>query len=241
MHRRTLSELTTRTSQYPELSLGDLVARCFHDWDNAHGLAVEVGGVVFGDGHIDKGATKDLALAGVRAGNDDISIASEMGASGSGRTGEALYRAVQEATGTDGDVFRAERKVPRVSAANPAQNWQARDAESLWGSPIVGTRGTTVGEALIAMLEPGGQFIRQLDMLGRGLSGAHGIFAVPFLGSWLSDKCCQAYHDGFVKPLAHDPGAALLALVQDAGSSPGDGPGAGQGLKPGTRTRTTRT
>jgi hypothetical protein len=37
LYRRTLSELTTRTSKYPVLSMGDLVARAFHDWDNAHG------------------------------------------------------------------------------------------------------------------------------------------------------------------------------------------------------------
>ena len=38
LHRRTQSELAARTSVYPELSVGDLVARCFHDWDNAQGL-----------------------------------------------------------------------------------------------------------------------------------------------------------------------------------------------------------
>jgi hypothetical protein len=60
LHRRTLSELTTRTGRYPKLSMGDLVARCLHDWDNAHGLELEGGGVVFGDGYIGEGATIDL-------------------------------------------------------------------------------------------------------------------------------------------------------------------------------------
>ena len=68
LYDRTLAELTTRTSQYPVLSVGDLVARCFHEWDNIHGLDVDGGGVVFGDGHIDEGATTELALAAARAG-----------------------------------------------------------------------------------------------------------------------------------------------------------------------------
>lgn len=222
--QRTLTELTTRTSQYPELSLGDLVARCFHDWDNAHGLEVDGGGIVFGDGHIDEGATKGLALAGVRAGNDDISAAFELGRSGSDLGGEAFYAAVREATGAEGDAFIAETKVPRLSAANPGQNWQAKDVESLWASPIVGATGTTVGEALVALLEPGEQFIRQLDGLGQGLAGAHGVFAVPILGPWLSGKCCDAYHRGFVEPLAHDPQPVLLDLVHGDDGTSDDSP-----------------
>ena len=39
-------------------------------------------------------------------------------------------------------------------------------------SPIVGTGGTTFGAALATMLEPDGQFIRQLDSLGEGLAGS---------------------------------------------------------------------
>ncbi|MGH9164402.1 MAG: hypothetical protein ACRDZW_02670 [Acidimicrobiales bacterium] len=220
LHRRTLSELTTRTSQYPELSVGDLVARVFHDWDNAHGLAVDGGGIVFGDGRVDDGATRDLALAGVRAGNDDIEVAFGLGASGSRLRGDALYRSVREATGADGGRFVAESKVPRLSPANPGQNWLAADVEGLWTSPVVGATGSTVGEALVAMLEPGGEFIRQVDGLGQGLSGDSGVFALPVLGAWLSDRCCHAYHRGFVEPLAHDPKRAILALLPGAQASP---------------------
>jgi hypothetical protein len=216
--RRTMSELTTRTSQYPELSLGDLVARAFHDWDNTHGLEIDGGGVVFGDGQLHEGVTRRLALAGVRAGNDDIEVAFGLGESGRDLSGEALYGTVREATGASGDDFLAETRVPRPSPDNPGQNWEARDAESLWESPVVGGKGTTVGEALVAMLEPGGQFIRQVDGLGQGLSGGHGVFAVPLLGGWLSEKCCHAYHAGFVEPLAQDPKPVLLALVKGADS-----------------------
>lgn len=219
LHRRTLSELTTRTSGYPELSVGDLVARAFHDWDNVHGLEVDGGGVVFGDGRIDEGVTFELALAAVRAGNDDVEVAFELGRSGRSLGGHRLYRAVREATGAAGEAFVAETRVPLVSPDNPRQNWRAGNVDTLWESPVVGTTGTTVGEALVAMLEPDGQFIRQLDGLGQGLAGAHGIFAVPMLGAWLSDKCCQAYHGGFVEPLAADPQSVIMALVNGPATS----------------------
>lgn len=237
LHRRTLSELTTRTSQYPQLSLGDLVARAFHDWDNTHGLVVEGGGVVFGDGHIDEGETTGLALAAVRAGKDDIDVAFSMGAAGSRLGGERLYRAVREATGADDDRFLAETRVPQLSPVNSCQNWHAADVEALWASPMVGSHGTTVGDALVAMLEPGGQFIRQVDSLGQGLTGDHGVLAIPVLGPWLSDKCCHAFHGGFVEPLAHDPEQVVLALVH-GGSG---GKVAGRGHADRSRRRTGRT
>ena len=210
---RTLSEITSRTSGYPELSLGDLVARALHDWDNTHGLEVAGGGLVFGDGHLDRGSTKRLALAGARAGIDDVEVAYGIGGSGRPLGGVALYQRVREATGAGGDAFLAEERVPRVSSDNPGQNWRACDVETLWDSPVVGGSGTTVGEALAAMLEPGEEFIRQVEALGQGLAGGNGVFAVPILGAWLSKKCCQAYHGGFVEPLANDPHRAILALV----------------------------
>ncbi|MGH9152163.1 MAG: hypothetical protein ACRD03_07170 [Acidimicrobiales bacterium] len=220
LQRRTLSELTIRTCRYPELSVGDLVARVFHDWDNDRGLTVEGGGVVFGDGRIDDGATKKLALAGVRAGLDDIEAAFALGSSGRRLRGQALYRAVRRATGANGDRFLAETAVPRLSPANPVQNWLAPDVETLWTSPVVGATGTTVGEALVTMLEPDGQFIRQVEGLGQGLAGDHGVFALPVVGAWLSGKCCRAYHRGFVEPLAHDPRAVVWALLEDGPRSP---------------------
>ncbi|MGH9177919.1 MAG: hypothetical protein ACRD0N_05120 [Acidimicrobiales bacterium] len=218
VERRTLVELTRRTGRYPELSLGDLVARVFHDWDNTHGLAVEGGGMVFGDGHLEEGATKALALSAVRAGIDDVEVAYGLGAAGHRTGGEALYRAVREATGADDDRFRAEAMVPGVSPDNPVQNWFASGAEELWAAPMVGGSGPTVGEALVAMLAPDGAFIRQVDALGRGLAGGGGIFAVPLLGSWFAGRCCHAFHEGFVVPLAHDPEGAVLELLRDGSS-----------------------
>jgi hypothetical protein len=201
LRRRTELELTGRTSGYPELSVGDLIARCLHDWDNAHGLQLEGGGVIFGDGHIGHGATTNLATTAVRAGNDDVEAAFELGASG--RPMPA------------GTAFRAETMLPRLSDTNPSQNWQAPDVETLWESPIVGAGGPTMGEALAAMLDLEGQFIRQLDSLGEGLAGSSGVLGLPVLGPWLTQKCCHAFHDGFVVPLAHDPAPVLLDLVAE--------------------------
>jgi hypothetical protein len=90
LHDFTLTALKRRTSRYPELSLGDSLAWLFH-WDNSHGLASDTG-VLFGDGHVHHGDTRQLALAAVRAGIDDIEVAFALGAAGAHVTGEPLYR-----------------------------------------------------------------------------------------------------------------------------------------------------
>jgi hypothetical protein len=90
LHNSTLSALARRTSRYPQLSVGDFLARLFHDWDNSHGLTIDTGGVVFGDGHVHQGDTRKLALAAVRAGIDDVEVAFELGTAGAPATGERL-------------------------------------------------------------------------------------------------------------------------------------------------------
>jgi hypothetical protein len=213
VHDTTFSALKRRTSRYPELSVGDFLARLFHDWDNAHGLAIDTGDVVFGDGHVDQGATRTLALSAVRAGIDDVQAAYELGAAGARATGERLYRAVRCVTGAPADRFVAETKIPRPSVANPAQNWRAPDIETLWNTPIVGSAATTVGQALADMLDPDGYFIRQLDCLGQGLVEAHGLLAAPIVGDWIIRNGCQAYHRGFVDALAAQPKQVLLSVL----------------------------
>ena len=208
LYERTDSELRKRTSQYPELSLGDLVARAFHDWDNDHGLRVE-GGMIFGDGHVDEGVTRDLALAAVRAGVDDVEIAFGLGRTGRSAPGPALYEEVRQ-----GRTFRAERWIPRLADTNPGQNWMATDVDTLWESPMVGASGPTVGDAVVDMLRPDGEFVRQLEGLGEGLAGTHGVMALPVVGRWLAGRCCHAYHQGFVEPLARDPQPVVLALTE---------------------------
>ncbi|MGH9183881.1 MAG: hypothetical protein ACRDZ9_08780 [Acidimicrobiales bacterium] len=216
IYDRTLSAVRTRTRGYPRVSLGDLLAKVFHDWDNSHGLRLEGGGVLFGDGSLDEGVTRDLVLAAVRAGIDDIEVAFALGASGKHLGGQPLYGAVRAATGAPADTFWPETKIPRLSPDNPPQNWQAADVGSLWDSPIVGSTGTTVGQAVTAALEAGEELPRRLDCLGHGIVDTLGLPPLPGLRQWISGKACQAYHAGFMHKLVHDSKATVFTVVEGA-------------------------
>ena len=221
--RRALA-VEARTTGYPRLSLGDLLAKVFHDWDNVHGLVLDGGGMVFGDGCLEQGLTRELAIGAVRAGVDDVEVAFELAA---GRLlpaharrdmvapGPSLYRAVRAATGAPGHAFLAESKVPRPSPDNPAQNWRAADIDELWSTPIVGARGTTVGAAVNEALEAGQELPRRLESLGRGMADSLGLPPVPGLRRWMGRKASEAYHRGFLENLAAEPRAAVLASVGD--------------------------
>src|SRR5205085_9047998 len=105
--------------------------------DNDHGLVLDNGDGLFGDGHLDEGVGRKLAVAAVRAGNDDVEVAYRLGAAGSRLRGPALYAAVRDATGAGGDAFAAEAFLPRLSPDNPPLNWCARDIDELWRTAIV--------------------------------------------------------------------------------------------------------
>jgi hypothetical protein len=222
LYNRTHAAVKARTRGFPPLTLGDLLARVFHDWDNSHGLTLQGGGILFGDGLLEQGVGKQLAVAAVRAGIDDVEVAYRLGVSGSPLRGEALYRRVRSATGAPDDAFRPETRIPIPSADNPPQNWRARDAEALWSSPIVGTTGTTVGMAVEETLRLGAEVSRRLDCLGPGVFEVPALRSVPPLQRWAARKACQAYHHGFIQGLAQDPKTIMLAIVNnDAGSYPG--------------------
>lgn len=225
LYGRTLSAVRARTQDYPPVSLGDLLGRVFHDWDNDHGLLLDSGEMLFGDGHLDEGVGRRLAVAAVRAGNDDVEAAYGFGASGSRLSGPALYATVREATGAEGDVFAAEAHIPRPSPDNPPLNWQARDIDELWASPIAGSTGTTVGAAVAAVLEVGGEVSRRLDCLGQGVVEGFDVLNVPVLREWLGRKACHAYHEGFIAGLARDPLGSVGAVVARAGGTSPDGAG----------------
>ena len=191
----------------------------FHDWDDSHGLVLQGGGILFGDGHLDDGVGKQLAITAARAGIDDIEIAYRLGASGSHLHGQALYRAVRSATGAAHDAFKAETLIPTPSADNPPQNWQAPDAEALWSSPIVGTTGTTVGTAVEQTLRLGTEVARRLDHLGPGVFELPGILGIPPLRRWAARQARQAYHHGFIQDLAHHPKATVLTIVNNEADS----------------------
>ena len=223
--RRALAAVEARTAGYPRLSLGDLLAKVFHDWDNVHGLALEGGGLIFGDGCLERGRTRELAIRAVRAGVDDVEVAFDLGAgrlpaSTSAQPGVPLYRAVRAATGAPDDAFLAETMVPRPSSENPPQNWRAADLDELWSSPIVGSTGTTVGAAVNEALEAGEELPRRLESLGRGVADALDLPPVPGLRPWLARKAAAAYHRGFLEKLTADPRGAVSASVGDLHARP---------------------
>ncbi|MGH9223227.1 MAG: hypothetical protein ACRD2W_05475 [Acidimicrobiales bacterium] len=218
LYDRTLTAVRARTRDYPPVSLGDLLGRVFHDWDNDHGLRLDNGEMLFGDGHLAEGVGRSLAVTAVRAGNDDVEVAYGLGASGSRLSGPPLYATVREATAAGSCVYAANACLPRVSEDNPALNWRARDIDELWDSPIVGSRGTTVGDAVAAVLEVGGEVSRRLDCLGQGVVEAFDVLDVPLLRGWLGRKACHAYHLGFIDGLARDPRGSVAEVIQDAGA-----------------------
>jgi hypothetical protein len=220
LYDRVHAAVKTRTRRYPPITFGDLLARVFHDWDDSHGLILKEGGILFGDGHLEEGVGKKLAVTAARAGIDDIEAAYRLGASDSRLHGEALYQAVRSATGAPHEAFTPETLIPVPSADNPPQNWRATDVAELWSSPIVGTTGTTVGMAVEETLLPGGEVFRRLDRLGPGVFEVPGFRGVPAFRRWAAHKARQAYHDGFIQSLAHDSKAVVLTIVDShAGSS----------------------
>jgi hypothetical protein len=70
-----------------------------------------------------------------------------------------------------------------------------------------------VGDALTEMMCPDGYFIRQLDQFGKAQADPHGLLTVPVLGDWLARKGADAYHRGFVAPLAAEPRQTILSVL----------------------------
>lgn len=213
LYDRAQAAVQARTSGHPPITLGDLLARVFHDWDNSHGITLMGGGILFGDGLLEEGIGKKLAIAAARAGIDDVEVAYRLGGSGSRLRGAALYRAVRSATGAPHDVFGPETRIPTPSADNPPQNWWATDVEALWSAPLVGATGTTVGIAVEEALREGTEVSRRLDCPDPGVFEVPGLLGVRPLRQWAARKAYQAYHLGFIEGLAQDPRAAVLAVA----------------------------
>jgi hypothetical protein len=192
---RTYAAVKAHTKGYPSITFGDLLARVFHDWDNSHGLALE--GV--GDGLLEQGVGKELAVAAVRSGIDDVEVAYRLGMSGSRLRRDTLYQAVRSATGAPHDAFKPETLIPTPSPENAPQNWSALDVQTLWSFPIVGTTGTTVGMAVEETLRRGTEVSRRLECLGPGDFEVPGLSAVPPLRRWAARKGGQAYQHGFIR------------------------------------------
>ena len=82
----------------------------------------------------------------------------------------------------------AETRIPVPSADTPAQNWRAADFESLWDAPIVGSTGSTVGQAVCEALEPGEELPRRLAGLGDSLGDSIGLAAPAFVQHHLAAR-----------------------------------------------------
>ena len=145
LDEHTLAAVQARTRNYPLITFGDLLARVFHDWDNTHGLTLQGGGTLFGDGLLDEGTGKDLAIAAARSEIDDVEVAYRLGASGKPLCGEALYRAVRSATAAPHDAFRPETRSPPPHPITPhktggqgmLRNCGALPSSELLGPPSV--------------------------------------------------------------------------------------------------------
>lgn len=216
LDRRAVAVVRESTRRYPPVSLGDLLARVFHDWDNWEGLLVDGGDRLYGDGRLDRGPGRDLAVAAVREGNDDVELAFRLGTTRRAMPDEELFDEVARATGARPRCFRAEARIPVPSGANPPQNWMAADLETLWNRPIVGETGVTVGEAISEVVSLGGEVSRRLDCLGNGLVRVTGASSIPILRGWLSSRGCEAFHRGVIERLGREPKESLMEIVRRA-------------------------
>lgn len=131
---------------------------------------------------------------------------------------------MRSATGAGAGHFVVETRIPVPSADTPAQNWRAADFESLWDAPIVGSTGSTVGQAVCEALEPGEELPRRLAGLGDSLGDSIGLAAPAFLQHHLGRQAGAAYQRGFIAKLERDPRAAVLAVI-DAGGGRTVAPG----------------
>ncbi|MGH3812671.1 MAG: hypothetical protein ACRDUV_09480 [Pseudonocardiaceae bacterium] len=71
LYDRVHAAVKARTRGYPPTTLGDLLARVFHDWDNIHGFTLEGGRILFGGRHLEEGIGTQLAITAARAGVDE--------------------------------------------------------------------------------------------------------------------------------------------------------------------------
>jgi hypothetical protein len=207
LYQRIMGDINTMAASLPPITLGDMVARVFHDWDNEHGVDVGGGRTVFGDNQLDNpspsNATRGLAQAAMRAGITDVRQAYTLGAAGGTAVDRpALFAAVRSGTGATGTQYAPETMILTPAATQPAHNWHAADLETLWTLPIVAGSTTRVGQAISAGLVPGGEMRRALDDL-----------ALRFPTSSFGMNPRAAYLGGFVGPLVANPLAGVRSII----------------------------
>jgi len=202
-YTQILQQVQAMAPTLPAVTLGDLVASVYHDFDNENGLNITGGGKVFGDKNIDKGGTEKLAIAAINAGNNDIAKAYENGKNVPTAQADAdLFDAVRKAAGGVGDQYAAQAQIPEPDKSEPSQNWKAADISTLWDQKFLGSKGDTVGQ-VISRLVQGGSIAIQLTALGDRFPATATAVNSPR----------TSYLTGFVAKLQADPKAGVLDII----------------------------
>lgn len=209
MYNGILTEINRISTTLPEVTLGDLLAKVFHDFDNLRGLDV-AGGRIYGDKNLNnpdpQNVTLQLAIEGVKAGNQDVQEAFRTGQSTPNLQDDAVFQQVRSASSAPTGSYLPETKVPLPSPTNPSQNWMAPTFEVLWGWPVVTGSSVTVGAQITAAMQPGAEIRKQLDDLAMRFP--------PVDPRWTGDlHPRRAYQDGFVAPLVANPRQGILSVI----------------------------
>lgn len=216
MYESIIAKINEVTASYPQISLGDLMAKVFHDYDNLVGLDVGPGRV-FGDDTLLKhpellargdNLTVELAHAAVLAGNADVEIAHGLGADPAHPADDAaVYTAVKTRSGMTGDQYKPESMVPTPTAANQPQQWQAPNFETLWDQPVEQGGTYTVGDMVQFELTPGSEIYGQLEALGEKFPPEDNTVPLNPLHPQ------RAYRNGFLAPIVANPLRGMLEIL----------------------------
>lgn len=202
-YTQILGQVQAMAPTLPAVTLGDLVASVYHDFDNENGLNIKGGGKIFGDKNLDKGGTEKMAIAAVQAGNNDIAKAFDHGKNAATAVPDAdLFAAVRNVAGGVGDQYAAQTQIPEPDKSEPSQNWKAADVSTLWDQKFLGNKGDTVGQ-VISKLVQGGSIAIQLTALGDRFPATATAVNSPR----------NSYLTGFVAKLQADPKAGVLDIV----------------------------
>jgi hypothetical protein len=211
MYAKISEQVEKMASSLPAVTLGDLLAKVFHDHDNVNGMEVQGGGRVYGDDNLDnpdpRNQTRSLAQRAIVDGNADVQAAYHLGSSAGGQSlpDEQLFTQVRGATNT-GARYLAETRMPAPAQTEAPQNWQAASLEELWNKPVTGAGGPTVGAKIAEALQPGHEIRATLDELADRFPETQ----EQATGN-LQPR--RAYRDGFLNPLLSNPQAGLLGII----------------------------
>ena len=211
MYAAISQKVEAMASTLPAVTLGDLLAKVFHDHDNVNGMEIQGGGRVYGDDNLDnpdpRNKTRAVAQGAIRDGNADVQAAYRLGGSAGGQPlpDDQLFAQVRTATNT-GTRYLAETRMPAPAQTEAPQNWQAASLEELWNKPVTGTGGPMVGAKIVEALQPGHEIRATLDDLANRFPETESRFTGNL-------QPRRAYRDGFLNPLLTNPQGGLLHII----------------------------